>query len=222
MKKSVKKSLIIATILVIFGAVLFTAVMTVCNWDFSKLVTVKYTTNTYKADSNFENICINNDDSDIIFKPSPDGKCRVACYAQDKTRYTVTTDNNTLTVEQKSEKLKWYEHIEVTGGGEEITVFLPEKHYKNITCNTDTGDINLTDEFYFINANITTDTGNVYLDNFDAGEIYIKTDTGNVTGTLSGNKTFYTKTDTGSVIIPQSTGGEKCSIITDTGDIIIK
>ncbi len=226
MKKSVKISLLTATILVIIGAVLFAAVMTICNWDFTKLVTVKYKTITYDAGNNFENIYISNADFDIIFKPSTDGKCKVVCYTQDKTHHTVKTENNTLTVKQTSkqtsDRWKWYDYIEVTGDGEKITVFLPENDYKNLTCKSDTGNIKLTDKFYFTNVSITTDTGDVFLDNFDAKNIKITTDTGNVKGTIQGNKTFYTKTDTGNVSVPKTTGKDKCTVITDTGDIIIK
>ena len=48
MSKGVKIWLIIAACLIVVGAIIFTGVMSVLKWDFKKLSTAKYQTNTYQ------------------------------------------------------------------------------------------------------------------------------------------------------------------------------
>ena len=55
MGKSAKIWLIIAASLIVAGAIIFTGEMLVLKWDFTKLSTVKYETNTYEInDALFE------------------------------------------------------------------------------------------------------------------------------------------------------------------------
>ena len=56
MNKKTKAWLISASVLTALGLIIFAAVMTVCDWDFAKLGTVTYVTETYKADGDFEKI----------------------------------------------------------------------------------------------------------------------------------------------------------------------
>ena len=45
--------------------------------------------------------------------------------------------------------------------------------------------------------------------------------TGDVTGSLCSEKVFIARSDTGHISVPETVNGGKCSITTDTGDIII-
>ena len=56
--------------------------MTLLKWDFKKLSTVKYETNTYDIDNSFNNISIKTDTSDIIFeKALYQASCKAAIKA---------------------------------------------------------------------------------------------------------------------------------------------
>ena len=68
--------------LVLLGCILFVGVMTALKWDFSKLSTVKYETNTHEISEPFGDISLTTDTADIMFALSGDGKCRVECYSQ--------------------------------------------------------------------------------------------------------------------------------------------
>lgn len=85
-----------------------------------------------------------------------------------------------------------------------------------------TGDIELTRTFASEKFNIKRNTGDVYLYDCDANEIYIVTSTGDVKGSLLTNKYFVTNTHTGDISVPPSISGGVCEINTDTGDIFIK
>ncbi len=97
---------------------------------------------------------------------------------------------------------------------------------KDIECESivskgSTGDIHLTNVIAHEYLSLNRSTGDVILTDCDAGEIVIKTDTGDVTGSLLSEKVFITQTDTGDIDVPKCASGERCEIVTDTGDIKI-
>ena len=84
MSKRSKGWLIAAVSLVLAGSILFAGVMTVLNWDFKKLSTVTYETNTYTVTDSFTNISVADSVSDVTFAPSTDDIVSVVCYEQKK------------------------------------------------------------------------------------------------------------------------------------------
>ena len=236
MSKKTKIWLIIATLLIVIGTLIFGLIMTINNWDFTKLATtVTYKTNR-QIDDEFNNISIETDTEDIVFALSQNGKCEVVCYEEENLYYSAEVVDGTLTIKQIDER-NWYEYIGITMGESDIIVYLPETEYKNLLIEVSTGDINIPKDFKFENIDISvstgdiknsaladtikikTDTGDVKLDKCDAKEIFVKTDTGDVTGSFLTPKVFITKTDTGDIDVPKSISGGRCEIETDTGDI---
>ena len=59
---------------VLIGCIIFAGVMTMLRWDFSKLSTVKYETNSHEISETFHAISIKTDTADIIFALSDDGR----------------------------------------------------------------------------------------------------------------------------------------------------
>lgn len=107
-----------------------------------------------------------------------------------------------------------------------ISVSTGKSNVTDITCKNfltdgDTGDIYLRNVVASGRFDIARSTGDVTLNECDANKIYIETDTGDVFGTLLSEKVFITSTSTGEINVPNSTIGDKCEIITDTGDITI-
>lgn len=92
---------------------------------------------------------------------------------------------------------------------------------ESLVSEGDTGDLTLTNVIASGNFNIERTTGDVIFKHCDAAEIFVRTDTGDVKGSLLSEKYFVIETDTGDVDVPRTTGGGKCEIITDTGDIEI-
>ena len=66
--------LAIAIALVLIGLIIFAAVMASYGWDFTKLSTLKYETNTYPISDAFSSISINTDTADILFATANDEK----------------------------------------------------------------------------------------------------------------------------------------------------
>ena len=104
-----------------------------------------------------------------------------------------------------------------TGDAELVNV-----NCKNLISDGSTGDITLTSVIAIEKMNITRSTGDVRLEASDATEISITTDTGSVTGRLLSEKIIFAMSDTGRIDVPKTTGGGRCEITTDTGNIKIE
>ena len=65
MGKTTKIWLVIVLSLILLGAIIFTGVMTMLKWDFRKLSTINYVTNTFDISESFDSICIDTKTSDI-------------------------------------------------------------------------------------------------------------------------------------------------------------
>ena len=96
MSTTIKILLAVAAVLIISGLILFTLLMMSNEWDFSKLSTEKYETNTYDIVDSFENIQIDTDTANITFALSDDAKSKVVCYEREKVYHSVSVSNGTI------------------------------------------------------------------------------------------------------------------------------
>ena len=90
--------LIVATSLIIVGLVMFSCVITVYKWDFTKLSTKKYQTSEYEITEEFSIIEINSATSDISILPSQDGKSKVVCFDDENLKYQVGVNDEKLSI----------------------------------------------------------------------------------------------------------------------------
>ena len=199
MRSSTKVWLIIGVSLVLAGCILFGGMMTAVNWDFTKLSTVKYETNQHEINGEFSDISLKTDTADITFLLSDDGKCKIICYEEEKSRHKVFVEEGTLKIEKTSEK-KWYDYIGVNFGSPKIKVYLPQKEYSDLKISGSTGDVIVLEGLEFVgvdislstgdvdfcasaskNAKIETTTGKITAKNITAGAIELSASTGDIT-----------------------------------------
>ena len=172
---------IIAISLIIIGIIIFATVMSIYNWEFTKLSTVKYEKNTYEVDKQFNNITINTDTDDIVFVRSEDNKCKVECNEPENAKHYVEVKDGELSIGFMFNERNWYEYIGISFGTSKITVYLPEGEYNNLTIKESTGDILIPKDFEFSNIDIFCSTGNVENYASAKGNIKIKASTGSIT-----------------------------------------
>ena len=216
MRKTVKIWLFIAASLVFVGLIMFAAVMSEYKWDFSKLSTGKYETNTYEISEEFSNLSMNTDTADIIFALSDDGKCRVECYEEEKAKHSVAVQENTLVMKMIDEK-SWYDYIGINFGSPKITVYLPKAEYTSLFINGSTGDIEIPKNFKFEGVDISLSTGDV---NFFASAsklIIIKTSTGNICVENTSAGTLDLSASTGRITVSNVICGGDANINVSTG-----
>lgn len=240
MGKAMKIWLIIAIALVVVGAGVFTAALAACGWDFSKLSTVQFETNTYSGTDRITGIRVDTDTADIRFAPSEDGQWKVVCHEAEKMNHTVSVKDGILTIKVVDER-EWYDHIGIWIGSETVTIYLPEQEYASLVIRESTGDVEVPKAFRFgtidINVStgavrnyasatgvikITASTGDIHVEDVSAASMELSVTTGHVTGRGL--------TCEGKLSVGVSTGDAqltdvKCENFTSdgsTGDIVLK
>lgn len=171
--------LTIAAFLVLIGCIVFWGVMTVLKWDFTKLSTVKYETNSYEVNEAYKNITIVTETADVLFVPSENEKTSVVCHEQKNGKHLVTVQDNALVIEVVDTR-KWYEYIGINFGAPKITVYIPQGEYSTLLAESDTGDVEIPKELKFKTIAISESTGNVKNYASASEFIKIKTSTGNI------------------------------------------
>lgn len=211
MKTRTKVWLIIAASLVLIGCILFVSVMRVLGWDFMKLATVTYETNTYTISEAFDSISVNTDTADIVFAVSDNGKCTVQCREEANAKHSVAVKNGTLTIMLVDERAV-YDYIRLSFGSPKITVSLPQAEYASLFIREDTGDIAMPKGLTFKNADISLSTGDVAFCASASERIQIKTTTGDIR---------VENTSADALDLSVSTGKVTVSGVSCTGDIAV-
>ena len=213
MKKGTKIWLIVATVLVLAGAVLFVLALQMARFDFAKLSGAEYSTNTHTVTEEFDGIWIDTDTADVKLLPSEDGTVRVETTDREKLYHSVEVKDGVLNVRLEDER-KWYDHIRFFGiSKKQVTVYLPSGEYKALTVTLSTGDVDVPAEFSFEAVKITGSTGDVSCRASASNSLTVEVSTGairveNVTvGTMS---------------LTTSTGRITVSSVDCKGDVSIK
>lgn len=211
MKKSTRIWIIISASLILAGIILFGGTLAMAKLDFTKLSTRKFETTEYSFDVKFENIYINASTADVIFEISD--SFSVACFEDVGEKHSVEVKNNTLTINENTDKKNWYEYIGISANTPKITVFIPEGSYGSLSLKLSTGDSYIPDDLKFKSIDITASTGDV--NNYASCEksVNIKTSTGNIT---------VENISAASLDLSVSTGKITATDVTVDGDISIK
>lgn len=206
-----KKASIIAAILLIAGAAIMIGALASVGFDFKKLGTVKFETNTYTAEGTFDSIRIDEDIADVVFRQSEDATCRIECFESEKTSHTVAVENGTLTI--AAQKKNWTRFMDISFETPKVTIYLPEGAYRTLTVGTHTGDIDVPEWLSFESVTIQGDTSDVFCRASASNGITVRTSTGGIT--LNGMSA-------GSVECAVSTGNIRMQNVTCTGDVHAK
>ena len=238
MSKTTKIWLIIATALVALGAVIFVGVMAQYDWDFTKLSTVTYVTNTYEVSDEFDKISINVDTTEIEFAPTENETCSIVSFEAEQVKHSATVQNGTLIISTVDTR-KWYDHICISLGSPKMTVYLPQNEYASLIIETDTGDINIPKDFAFDKIEIDGDTsdvscfapvanvldielstGDIIIDSITADQIKLTATTGEIAvNSVTAKNNIDIETDTGTITLKNVLATGTISIKSDTGDV---
>lgn len=222
--RKTKSALIVATALVLIGCILFAGVMTRLGWDFTKLSTTQYETNTHEVEVAFDGISIDTDTADIVFASSDDGSCRVVCYEEERARHTVAVEDGILSITGTDERSVHgvIGHIGINFSSPKITVYLPQTEYAVLHIEESTGDVEIRNDFTFRDVDIMCSTGDIRVEHISADSLMLSVSTGHVS--------VQNVICAGDVTVTVSTGrtelaGIACESLTsdgDTGDITLK
>lgn len=191
--------------------------MMALGWNFTKLSTVNYETNTYEIQENYDNLFIHTQTSDVEIVPSVDGKTTVICKEETKLKHSVSVVDGTLTI-RLEDSTKWYDHIGIRFGKPKITVAVPEKALNAVTLKLTTGDVvvkNLTAQ----QMELDLTTGDMKLSQINCRNLNVKGTTGDIIlQNVIAEGLLKVKGTTGDIKL-QHCDGEELDIKTTTGDI---
>ncbi len=211
MKTKTKIWIVIATAFIVVGGILFVGVMSKLNWDFTKLSTFKHQTNTYEISDAFENISINTDTAEVEFKTTDSENCIVECYEEEKVKHEVMVENNTLTIKIVDSR-KWYEYVGINFDSTKITIYLPLTQYGSLFIESETSDVEISNDFTFKDVDISLSTGEVDFCANVTDAIKIETSTGDIS---------IEDITAGSLDLTVSTGEVEVSNVKCEGDVLV-
>lgn len=160
MKTAKKVWLIIAVCLVVIGAIICFASIKSLDFDFAKFDTAEFKTKTYTVEEAFNNISILGSECDIDFKLADDGICKIECAEGENLSHFIEVKDNRLVIERIDER-KWYEYIGVYYGEIHLTVYLPDYSYDSLVIASFSGNVEISKDFAFNNAEINTSSGDI-------------------------------------------------------------
>ena len=178
MSKSKQIWLTVASCIIVIGILFFLIVMTILEWDFSKLSTVSYEKNDYTISESYRDISIVASNADVEFIQNKNIATTIICYEETGARHSVHVNEGRLEVLQENEK-KWYEKINIHFGNPKITVILPNA-CGQVSVKTGTGDVILPDDFTFDRIDVSVSTGSVRCGADTLEETKIRTSTGRI------------------------------------------
>lgn len=226
MKKSIIWIFITFFLLLVIGIILY-----------SLSITGILETKEYEINDKFSDIEIITDTADIEFILSENLNTSVVCAEQKNINHSVRVKDNTLLIKVDDNR-KWYEYININFGKTKITIYLPKNEYGELFIDSDTGNINIPNNFNFNsidiiddtgnvknyasvkdNIKIKTSTGNIHIENINANIIDLSASTGNIKIVNAKCVNLLSKVDTGNVLLKNVVATEKFIIETDTGDV---
>ena len=213
-----KKWIVAALVMLGVGLVICGRALVAADFDFGKLSTGKYVTKTHSIEEKFQNIRVDLNTEKVVFSPSDDGNCRVVCYEPEKDPCSVRVDSQTLIIE-KVNKHSWTLHFGFVLESPEVTIFLPEKTYRDLSVATDTGDVIVPCDFSFYAITLESDTGDISCDASVSGNIKIDTDTGHISVSSLSASGMELKSDTGNIEMSDISLSEDLRIIEKTGNV---
>ncbi|MBR2019715.1 MAG: DUF4097 family beta strand repeat protein [Clostridia bacterium] len=180
MRTAVKIWLTVATVLFLISGILFVGVMTVLNWDFTKLSTTKYETNRYTLSETFSDISIRTDTAQVELVPAEGSESTVVCYEEAKRKHEVAVEDGVLVIKVVDTRA-WYEYIGIHfGKPPKLTVAIPEGAYGTLSVKGKTGDTRISSAFHFESIAISTSTGDVTNHASALGDVTLTASTGDI------------------------------------------
>lgn len=220
MKTSVKLSFFAAIVLILIGAILFTVVMSMNNWNFKKISTFEYETNTYEHSGAIQNIIIETTTADITIVPAAISAqhCAVECYELEKANHTVSFENGNLVIKEADNR-QWYDYIGINFGAPKITVYITSQAFDKISIQTSTGDIS-AEMLHANEIDLSVSTGDITLSNVSCEKdmkIEVTTGKTNLTNVTCENLT--STGSTGKVQLSDVIVNDTMTLKRSTGDV---
>ncbi len=221
MSRTKKIVITVAILAMVAGLMIVAASLFAIDFDFERLGSVKYETNTHEIKDSFSSISVKTESADIVLLPSENGECKVICNEAEDMKHSVSVKDGALVIEAIDER-EWYGYISLFNfGKEKITVYLPKSEYKALVIDADTSDINIPKDFKYESIDISVSTGDVSNYATCTGSVKIKASTGDIRAENISARSLDLEVSTGRIDLKNVSCAGDISIIVSTGDASI-
>lgn len=207
-----KVFIIIAIVLLVLGCAIFFAALVAARFDFKNFGISELQTKTYPVSEEFRNIQIDENTAEIAFALSEDGTCSIVCRESEKTTRTVTVEEGTLRIVSE-EEIGWKNVFNLSFEEESVTVYLPKDAYETLLIETHTGDVDIPENLYFNDIDITGSTCDVRCGASVSNKLSIQLSTGDVT---------LTGISAGAIKCTVTTGDVRMQSVSCAGDVTLQ
>ena len=217
MRKATKIWMIVATSLLLAGGILFAAVMTVLEWDFTKLSTERIVTNTHEVREPYRHISVTTDTADLELILSDGESTSVVCHESAKATHRIEARDGTLFIELTDTR-EWYDHINIGfADSPKITVYLPAGMYGALSVKGSTGDVRIPSNLSFASMDIAVSTGDVSCQASADGDVKVKAGTGSIAVENMSAQALFLSVSTGDVTVSDVTVHGNMTVSVSTG-----
>ncbi len=214
MKKRVKRTCIVAVILVAVGFVIALLSFLISG---GKLGTTSYEEKTYSITENFSKVSVEVAEGDVILLPCDEGSEVVAKQSK-KISYTVEVVDGVLTVKEKDSR-RWYGYIGIFLEHGSVTLKLPQTVYENVSIVSASGNLQLNSGLTVKNANLSTQSGEIVCNADIAENLTAKTKSGNIRIGQVCVETLKAETSSGNIRLEKAVSGGLTEIRSQSGNV---
>ena len=181
MKKSTKISLWVSLALVLIGGIVITCSLMSVGFDMRKMSDIEFHKKVYPITDSFDKIMITDVNNDITVCLSDNDTCKIVCYDSEKIYHQCQVNNDGELQVWYHDERPWYERMGFFyNDNHTLQVYLPKSEYQNLYAHTTNGEITVTDDFDFSNADLKTVNGNVHFDANVLVNLYAHTTNGDI------------------------------------------
>ena len=228
MKKAGIVALIVGIALTLVGAaVVFFAFLSV-DFDFAKLnynisggTSENYVEKTYDVTEKFDSIYIEDSSTDIFFEKATGDNVYVESYEREDVNYDVKVSNKTLYIRRNPKHDVQLFSLAFSEPDTHLTVYLPKKAYDELTIETASSDISLSNELEFKSVDIDVASGDVTIDSKVSELLSIEAASSDLFIFNTNAKTVKLHTASGEITLNGLKDGEEVDISTASGEIEI-
>ncbi len=221
--KTKKAPVIIAVILIAVGLIISFTAATFSDFQMDDLDSLTYTTNKYDKLDKFDSIKIDSNSFNIhVIATTEVSRPEVICEESEELYNEVTVNNSTLYIDQIDERDAFSHIMNVQFRELKIDIYLPiYSEYKIISANSSSGNIAVTSNLTFDEADIKTASGSVTCDAYVKNNVNIDTTSGNIYMTDTKSMNIDTSTTSGEILLYSVQAYERLDAQCTSGDITI-
>ena len=217
MKKRTIIALIVAVLLIIAGSILVVLGLSFAG-EYASDSKINRQEMTIKE--SFDRIDIDTEDCDVkLALLSGQDDCMVEIRSFQSVNHTATVEDGILKIKM-NDKRNWTDYIGIFGVTEqmEMTVYLPAAEYESLQIRTTTGDIALTQEPFFREAVLRTNTGDIFCVGVSGNALDCMTSTGDISVQNSVPNMLKLQSNTGDFKV-STVASDEIHMTTNTGEV---